>query len=193
MVKIICAVMRHAEFLHDPERAGVGRNRERNHAVKPCGFEGKSKHLARAFGCQSTAPVPGCDAPAYFDGWHKRRIETGDGQTDKTDEGLIRPQFGGKKAKAVELKALLDAIHHFVGSFGGKQPGQEFHHARVRIQFTKRLPVGISPLPQDEPFGFEAFRHGERVSSAKSVHQQRDGGLCKGDGGERRCARRFTV
>ena len=177
MVKVICRVMRHAEFLHDPDRADVGRNRERNHAVKPGGLEGKLKHLARALGCQSAAPMAGCDAPAYLDGRHEMRIEIGDGQTDETEEGLIRAQLGREEAKAAKLKALLDAVHHFVGSCGGKQPGQEFHYARVRIEFTKRLPVGFSPWPQDEPFGFEPFRHGERVSLANRVHQERNGRL----------------
>jgi hypothetical protein len=32
-------------------------------------------------------------------------------------------------------------------------------------------------LPQDEAFGLERFRHGERVSLANRVHQERNGRL----------------
>jgi phage terminase Nu1 subunit (DNA packaging protein) len=58
--------------------------------------------------------MPSRDPPAYFDGRHKRCIESGDGKADVTDERLIRAKLRCEEAKAVEIKVPLDAIHHFV-------------------------------------------------------------------------------
>jgi hypothetical protein len=114
VVEIVGRIVRHGEFLHHAARAEVGGNRERNDTLQSHGLEAEAEHLACSFGCQASAPITGRNPPAYLDGGHEWSIETRDGKADETQEGSIRAKLSSEKAKAVKLKVLLDAIHHFV-------------------------------------------------------------------------------
>lgn len=114
VIEIVSRIVRHAKFFHDPERADVSRNSERDDAVESDGLKAKSQYFACAFGCQPFAPMPSCDPPANLNSRHKRCIEAGDGLADEAEEGMIHAKLCRKEAKAVNLKVPLDALHQFV-------------------------------------------------------------------------------
>jgi len=156
MIEIVRGIVRHAELFHYPPGSHVAWHCECDNLVQCQAFEAVTQCRASAFGGQPLAPVGRPQSPGDFDAGRKVRQETRHVQPDEADESAVAAEFRGEQAESAFAKVPLNAIHALIAFSAGETRREEFHHCRIGVHACERLPVRWTPLPQDEPLGFEA-------------------------------------
>ncbi len=76
---------------------------------------------------------------------------------DPAGPDIVGDGKGNDAGELYRFKRITKLVDQGVALFRGKQFGHELHHARIRVQLSERLPIRVSPPPQDESWSYEAF------------------------------------
>lgn len=154
MVEVFRWIMSHSKFFHQSPGCHVFRNGERHQTLQPQPFKGETNHLARPLRSQAFSPIGRSDPPPNLDAGSEVRLKGGHVQTDKTDQRMLGLVFCREESKSPVVEMTFNAVDQLVAFFAGEAARKEFHHARVRIKGSERLPIGVLPSPKQQSFRF---------------------------------------
>src|SRR6267154_1194877 len=108
MVEIVGRVARHADLLHHPARARIGRYRDRYDLLQPRHLEAEGEHGPRAFGRVPKPPMLGGEAPSDLDGRREVCFEAGRREAHEPRERRDAWDLHGPEPEAVLVEMALD-------------------------------------------------------------------------------------
>lgn len=155
MFEVGAGLVVHAELLHDPLRASVGRNRAGHDVLEREAFESKIQGQSSSFGGVSVSPVVGGEAPGHVDVFLERTFEARVRQTHDARELDSAWNLESPKAEAVLSEVVLEARSEGVAFCHGERSRKMCCHARIGVQRGEGGQVGPVAKPGEPRGGFE--------------------------------------
>jgi hypothetical protein len=135
MVEVLAGIVRHADFFHDAARAPIWDGRKGNNLREFQFIEAECQRRAGALGRVTIAPVFGGEPPTDFDGGCEVGFEWRMAKADESGKRRDADDLHGPQAEAVLVEVNLDAGGAGIALLTRQKAGEEFHHARIGIQF----------------------------------------------------------
>src|SRR5580698_2505035 len=148
MVEVLARVMSHADLLHHPSRAQIGRYGEGYKRRQIQRMECVAGRFARTLGGQPLAPELRCQPPADLDTRRKVRLEHRNRQPYKADEARILAQLNSPRPESMPFEVVLDALDQAVTLVARQRPGKKLHHLWIAVHPREGLTVRSPPSPK---------------------------------------------